>query len=242
MNSPRQLGLPFPHEPDYAAADFLAAPSNEAARRWLADPGGWPSGRLALFGEPGAGKSHLLHRWASRHGAAILSGPALHGLATIPATGGLAVDDADLTGDEPALLHLLNAAAEAGLPVLLAGRAPPSRWRVALPDLASRLRATVAAEVAPPDDGLLRALLAKLLAERQLAVAEPVQAYLLARLPRTAAALAEAARRLDRLTLAAGGRITPRLVAQILIGLEDEPENEIFASGPPLVPGGAGLL
>jgi chromosomal replication initiation ATPase DnaA len=50
--------------------------------------------------------------------------------------------------------------------VLLAARTPPAHWPVRLPDLASRLRATTAVEIAPPEDSLLRSLLARLLAER----------------------------------------------------------------------------
>ena len=239
---PRQLGLPFPHQPDFAAADFLAAPANQAGRVWLGDPQVWPSGRLALFGDPDVGKSHLLHCWARREGALLVHGPALHGLPALPenvgARGGVAVDDADLMAEEISLLHLLNACAEAGLRVVLAGRAPPARWPVMLPDLASRLRAITAVEIEPPDDALLQALLAKLLAERQLSVAAPLQAYLLTRLPRTAASLAEAARRLDRLALATGGRVTRTLVAHVLAGLnaEVQPEDDIFTSdGPALL-------
>ena len=76
--------------------------------------------------------------------AAILPG---HVLRFHPIAGPLAIDDAD-TAPELALLHLLNAAAEAGFPVLLTGRSPPARWHIALPDLASRLRAATAVEIA----------------------------------------------------------------------------------------------
>jgi chromosomal replication initiation ATPase DnaA len=67
-----------------------------------------------------------------------------------------------------------------------------------------------------PDDGLLRALLARLLADHQLRVAERLQDFLLARLPRTGGALREAAARLDRLSLAEGGMITRR-IAQCVV-------------------------
>ena len=97
--------------------------------------------------------------------------PALHGLPELPAAG-VALDDADAVADERALLHLLNAAGEAGLPVLLAARAPPARWAARLPDLASRLRAMTAVEIGAPEDALLRALLARLLADRQLRLPE----------------------------------------------------------------------
>lgn len=224
--SGRQLGLPFLHESSYQEADFVPAGSNAEARAWLAQPwpAKWPGGRLALWGGEGTGKSHLLHAWAGRAGAAVLYGPELrHWQAEARARvapWALAVDDADLAADEAGLLHLLNAADEAGRPVLLAGREPPSRWPAALPDLASRLRATAAVGVGPPDDALLRVLLARLLSERQVAVPQAVQDWLLLRLPRTAAAVREAAVRLDRLALARGGAVTRALAAEAITMFE----------------------
>jgi chromosomal replication initiation ATPase DnaA len=239
----RQLVLPFPHQPDFAASDFLPAPSNEAALAWLDRTADWPDRRLALWGEAGRGKTHLLHRWAEGRGARLLSGPALVGLPELPASGGIALDDADMAAEEIALLHLLNAAAEAGLPVLLAGRTPPARWPVRLPDLASRLRAITAVEIGPPEDGLLRILLARLLSDRQLNnVAESVQDYLLARLPRTPAALADAVDRLDRHALATGGKVTRALSEIVLAEMTGAEENEISAVPPSGPAFGARLL
>ena len=43
----------------------------------------------------------------------------------------VAIDGADLAPERP-LLHLLNAAGEFRLPVLLAARRPPARWPTAL--------------------------------------------------------------------------------------------------------------
>jgi chromosomal replication initiation ATPase DnaA len=210
----RQLALPFEHAPEFAAADLFASASNAEALAWLAQGAVWPQGRLALWGREGCGKTHLLHVWAERAGARLLAGAALPREPERP-DGPLAVDDADAAEERP-LLHLLNAWAEAGLPVLLAARTPPARWAVALPDLASRLRAITTVEIRPPDDDLLRSLLARLLAERQLAVPEPVQEFLCRRLPRTPAAMREAAARLDRAALVAGRRVTRALAADVL--------------------------
>ncbi len=142
-----------------------------------------------------------------RTGARLLAGPSLPPVPA-PPDRPVAIDDADAAAELP-LLHLLNACAEAGRPLLLAARTPPARWPTGLADLASRLRALTIAEIRAPDDGLLRALLARLLAERQLAVTEPVQDWLRLRLPRTPAAMREAAARLDRTALVAGRRVTP---------------------------------
>jgi chromosomal replication initiation ATPase DnaA len=225
MTAPRQLALPFTYAPQFGAADFLAGPSNEEALAWLVRTAGWPQGRLALWGPEGSGKTHLLHVWAARDGAQVLAGPSLQ---FTPPQGMLAIDDAD-GAPELALLHTLNAAAEAGFPVLLSGREPPARWRTALPDLASRLRAVTAVEIRKPDDDLLRALLARLLAQRQLAVPEPVQDWLRLRLPRTAAAMREAAARLDRAALAHGGKVNRPLAAEVLAGMQPDGFDEDFA-------------
>jgi chromosomal replication initiation ATPase DnaA len=228
----RQLALPLPVRPLYPEHGFLPAPSNEQALAWLADPGGWPAGRLAIYGAPGSGKTHLLHVFAGRCGALLLPGEALRHLPDLPEHGGIAVDDADIVPEPRALLHLLNAAAERALPVLLAGRSAPSRWQVNLPDLASRLRAVAATGLGLPDDGLLRALLRQLIAERQFRVDEQIQDYLLARLPRSGAAVREVVARLDRMSLAYGRRATRTMAAKVLCGM-GEHEDEILVTVPP---------
>ena len=203
----RQLALPLPIAASLDARDVIADASNAAARSWLAKPEAWPLGRLALFGEAGLGKTHLARAAAARFGWRWLDGMGLRGLPP-PAPQGSVVDDADCVADEAALLHLVNLCAERGETLLLIGRAPPARWPLRLPDLASRLRATQAVGLGPASDALLRGLLSKFFADRQLRVEPDVQAWLLTRLPRDATSLAEAVARLDRAALGMGGRIT----------------------------------
>jgi chromosomal replication initiation ATPase DnaA len=222
----RQFALPFPQLSTYDTADFLAGACNEAALAWLADPSQWPGLRLVVHGPPGCGKTHLLHVFAARHGAALLPALALRRLSPPPEAPALAVDDADTVPDARALLHLLNAAAENGQPVLLSARSTPAAWPVALPDLASRVRAITSVALGLPDDDLLRPLWARLLAERQLRVPEKMQAYMLARLPRTGGALREAAARLDRLSLAQGGTVGRALAARVVEDMTEQAAEE----------------
>ena len=203
----RQLALPLPVAASSDARDVIADASNEAARSWLAKPEAWPLGRLALFGAAGHGKTHLARAAAARFGWRWLDGMVLRGLPA-PAPQGSVIDDADCVADEAALLHVINLCAERGETLLLIGREAPARWPVRLPDLASRLRATQAIGIGAPSDAMLRALLSKLFADRQLRVEPDVQTWLLTRLPRDAASLAEAVARLDRAALGLGGRIT----------------------------------
>lgn len=214
----RQLPLPFAEAPSYLQDDFCAAPCNALARSWLEKPEAWTNGRMVLWGEPGCGKSFLLHLWAKAAGAIIYRGSGLRGLAALPSAA-IAVDDSDMVPEEAALLHLLNAAAEAGHPVLLTAQTPPACQEHQLPDLASRLRASLAVEISPPDDSMLSLLLFRLASARQLVVNPQLSQFLLTRLPRTPAAVAEAVARLDHANLAAGGKITRALAAEILADL-----------------------
>lgn len=219
----KQLPLPFADPPGYAAADFVAAPSNQLARDFLDHPENWTNGRLVLWGEPGCGKTHLAHIWATEHGAAFVECPQFRDFFKLP-SGPVAIDDADGAVDETALLHLINAAAEAGQPVLLTAQAPPARAKIVLPDLASRLRASLAVEISPPDDELLATLLSRLAADRQLVLNLPVRNFLRTHLPRTPAALREAVARLDKAALAGGGKVSRTLAASLLSDLALKPD------------------
>jgi chromosomal replication initiation ATPase DnaA len=212
--TPKQLVLPFDQQAHYTAADFVSAPSNELARALLDRPADWANGRLVLWGESGCGKTHLAHLWVEANHANLLDGANLPIFAA-PPTEPLAIDDSD-GADETTLLHLINAAAEAGQPVLLTAFAPPARQNIALADLASRLRASQTVQILPPDDELLSVLLSRLAADRQLVLNLPVRNFLLTRLPRTPAAQREAIARLDHAAMAKGAPITRHLAAELL--------------------------
>lgn len=220
----RQLPLPLPVAVSSDRADLIADSSNAAALAWLDRPAGWPLRRLALYGPPGTGKSHMLRAVAAGHGWRLLSGAALTPDLALAEAPGTALDDA-AAAPEAALLHLINRAAETGAQLLLAARTPPARWPVALPDLASRLRATPSVGLAAPSDALRAALLAKHAADRQLRLAPDVAAFLLARLPREAAAIAEAVAVLDAAALAAQAPITRPFARQALRGMLQGDDN-----------------
>ncbi len=100
--------------------------------------------------------------------------------------------------DERALFHLINHAREERAFVLMTARSAPAAWHIAVPDLASRLRVLPVIELAAPDDALLRAIIVKLFADRQLAVDESLVAYLATRIERSFAGAQKAVEALDR--------------------------------------------
>jgi len=218
MNVPRQLALALPHAESFAREDFLAGASNKAALGLIECWPDWPDRTLALVGPEGAGKSHLAAIWAEIAGARRVSARALGetGLMGTLATGALVVEDASARLDERALFHLLNLVRQEEAFVLITTQTAPASWRVELPDLASRLRAVPVVELSAPDDALLRAVLVKLFADRQLAVDESLIGYLATRIERSFAGARAAVDELDREALRLKRPVTRALAAELL--------------------------
>ena len=215
---PRQLALALDHAESYAREDFLSGACNEGALQLIDGWPDWPASTVALIGPEGSGKTHLATMWAAAAGARIVSAHAL-GTAELPsalATGALVVEDAEATQDERVLLHLINLAGEEKASLLLTARTLPAAWPVAIPDLVSRLRALPVAMLLTPDDAMLRALIVKLAADRQLAVDESVVRYLSTRIERSFAAARAAVIALDREALRQRRPATRALAAEIL--------------------------
>jgi chromosomal replication initiation ATPase DnaA len=216
---PRQLALALDHAESYAREDFLPGPGNESALKLIESWPDWPAGAVALVGPEGSGKSHLAAIWASAAGARMISGRALSQNALLPAlaTGALVVEEAAAV-DERALFHLINLAREEEAFLLFTARSVPSTWPVAIPDLASRLRALPAITLQPPDDAMLRGLIIKLAADRQLALDESVVRYLVSHIERSFAAARAAVIALDNEALRQGRAPTRALAAELFRG------------------------
>ena len=105
---------------------------------------------------------------------------------------------------------------ESGLPVAPTGTPRGEVVPIGRADLASRLRALPVARLDPPDDALLRGVLVKHFADRQIAVEEPVISYLMLRMPRSLDAARALVGELDALALAEKTAVTRGLAARVL--------------------------
>jgi chromosomal replication initiation ATPase DnaA len=216
-----ELALP---PPTFSREDFVVGDGNREALAWLDRWPDWPAPALALSGPAGSGKTHLGRIWAARAGAAVLDAPDLEGksvpdlTALAKAHPAILVDHADRAPDR-ALFHLYNLMREQRAHLLLVAQLPPAHWRIALPDLASRLRAAPAIAVAPPDDELLGSIILKQLGDRQLHAGPGVVQYLVARMERSAEAARRVVAALDQRALSERREIDRRLAADVLTEL-----------------------
>lgn len=216
-----QLAFDLPHRAALGAEDFLVSDCNLAAVRLIDMWPDWQGPVHILTGPAASGKTHLVRVWQGRSGAVALDAAHL-GIALLDrlvAGYCIVVEDADrVRYNEHMLFHLLNLAREKRLFVLLTARVGPNRWDIDLPDLASRLSAVPVTEIVAPDEALLRTVMLKQFADRQLAIDPKVLEFLALRIDRSLEAASAAVEAVDRAALASGRKISRQLVAAALEG------------------------
>lgn len=218
-SGPVQIPLELAHRPAQGRDDFMVSAANAQAMALIDCWPDWPNPVCVVTGPPGSGKSHLAAVWRSASGAAMVAARDLAdaALPELMAAGALVIEGADRGPfDEKAMFHAFNMAREQAGFILVTARSLPAAWGVVLPDLASRLRAAPAVRIGAPDDLLLRAVLTKLFADRQVDVDAIVFDYVLRRMERSLEAAARLVDELDRQALALARPITRALAAEVM--------------------------
>lgn len=225
-DKPRQLPLEFGHSAGFSRDDLIVSPANAQAVGLIDRWPDWPSPVVVLAGPAGSGKSHLAEIWRGLSGAVALAPERIDapGVATEP----YVIDDADRGAlDEQGLFHLINAVRAGGTHLLLTARRFPAAWGIALPDLASRLKAATIVEIFEPDDLLLAAVITKLFSDRQVEVEPHIVQFLVRRIERSLSTAIGVVERLDRAALEQKTRITRALAAETISAI-DEGQQELF--------------
>jgi chromosomal replication initiation ATPase DnaA len=216
--TPEQLVFELPHRAAMGLEDFLVSQSNEAAVALVDRWPDWPIGAAVIAGPPGSGKTHLANVWLLRAGATIFAASTIsrEDVPRMASLGAVIVEDVHALADEAALFHLLNLVREQRLQVLLTTDTAPGDLDIGLPDLHSRLKALPLASIAAPDDALLRAVLVKLFADRQLSVEPHIIDYVLVRMERSMSAAERFVTEADRQALVLQRRVTRAIAAAAL--------------------------
>ncbi|WGJ14406.1 hypothetical protein QEV83_17495 [Methylocapsa sp. D3K7] len=222
-----QLTLELAPAPGFERDNFIVSSSNEQAYAMIELWPGWPDSMLLILGPPGSGKSHLGTIWAESAGAAVQPAASLveANIDALASVGPLLLEDADAIGpSEARLFHLVNLMRERGIALVMTAKAPPDGWGLRTADLLSRLRLAPAVALGLPDDALMRAVLVKLLVERQLVVDTSVVGYVALRLERSLGAARAFIDALDREAMARQRRISKAMAADVLRAMEGSGE------------------
>jgi chromosomal replication initiation ATPase DnaA len=214
MTKPQQLLLDLPHRAALGRDDFLVTAANAAAVALVDQWPKWPTHAAILVGPEGSGKSHLAQVWRKKSNADFIEAATLNSQSLKLGTQALCIENlvADAF-DESAVFHALNVARQENGSILLTMQ---NFITPKLPDLASRLNALPRVNILPPDDQLLRGVLIKLFADRQIYVDDALVSYLILRMPRSLAAARNLVEVIDTQALVEKAEITRPFAARVL--------------------------
>lgn len=217
----RQLVFELAHREALGLEDFLVSESNAEAVALIDRWPDWPAGAAVIAGPAGSGKSHLANVWRAKTGAIVIdaAGVTKPKVPSLADAKRLVVENVRAGIDEQALFHLLNLVKEEKLSILITADKAPGDLAIALPDLNSRLKALPLAVIRPPDDALLRAVLVKLFADRQLSVEPAVIDYIVVRMERSLGAARAVVAESDKLALQLKRSVTRPVAAAALESL-----------------------
>ena len=183
-----QIALPLDWPQAKDASRFILSEANAAAFEHFRSWSLWPVKATMLTGPRRSGRSLLARAFVAR-------------------VGGRLFDDAQ-SHDEEELFHAWNAAQDDGRPIVMIVDDVPPAWEVALPDLRTRLAITPIARIEQPDDGLFRAIIRLLFADRGLHVPDDALRFIGERVERSYFMAERVVEAIDRFAIAERARLT----------------------------------
>lgn len=215
FEAPSQIALPLAGPALPSARRLVIGNANAHVIEALADPAAWPFRVAVLTGPPRCGKS-LIGRWLAGQGGSTPVG---------------VIDDAHHM-DETALFHRWNAVqqggAQAGEALLLIAGPREGGWKVALPDLASRIGGSLHLAITQPDDAMAADLLQAMADQRGLALPDGAADYLVPRTTRSFAALEALVAAIDRISLERQAPATMSVWRAALEALQGPEQQRLF--------------
>ena len=210
--------------------NFFISGSNELVVEVIKNWKIWPEKRLILLGESGSGKSHLVDFWARESNGRTVSIFDIYddNMIDFSQNKALIIEDIDELKAyktvkkeiiEEKLFHLINATAHASCYLMITSSSPVLSWKIKLPDLLSRLMSMTIAELLPPDDQLLMAILLKQFDDRQIIVTPEFIVFVSKRINRTYESISNFVDAIDQLTLKHKRDITIPIAREILDSL-----------------------
>ena len=221
---PSQIALPLAGRGPVGAQRIVIGGANAHVAEALQAPERWPFRIAVLTGPPRSGKS-LLARWAQ----GLAQGG---GERRLPQPFDV-IDDAE-TVDETDLFHRWNAVQQGGSreggALLLVANVDEENggWRIALPDLASRISGSLQLAIGAPDDAMTGDLIHALAEQRGLTLPDGAAEYLVPRTTRSFAAIEALVAAIDRISLERQAPATMSVWRAALDALHGPEQQRLF--------------
>lgn len=205
-----QLNLFNNNQVDYSQKNYIILDENRSIYNLVICDLSWQC--LILFGPKSSGKTHLAHIWQSTNDAIFIN---THNfISDIRYSNAFILEDIQNIQDETTLLHCYNYMKENNKRLLITSSVSPKELNFQLRDLSSRILSTASAKILPASEELLKIMLIKKFADRQLKVDLKIINYILTRIERSFYGISKIVEEIDNKAI--GANITIPFVSSML--------------------------
>ena len=218
MSELNQLLLDFDYKTNFNEHDFYLSKSNSNAFNLIYRWPDWDKRILNISGEKFSGKSHLANIFRLKSKAFLIKGNEIDNsiFKSIKLHESIIIDDFEECNEEEILYSIFNLIDQDSKYLLINSLKPINEIKYRLPDLASRSKNCLYAEIENPDDELLFAIILKNFSDRQIKIEKKIINFIISRIDRSYRKIDEFIYKIDELSLKKKKPINLKTIKEIL--------------------------
>ena len=218
MSELNQLLLELDYKTNFNEHDFYLSKSNSNAFNFINRWPDWEKKILNISGEKFSGKSHLANIFKLKSKAFLVKGDKIDNsiFKSLKLYESIIIDDFEECNEEEILYSIFNLIDHDNKYLLINSLKPINKIKYKLPDLASRSKNCLYAEIENPDDELLFAIILKNFSDRQINIEKKIINFIISRLDRSYRKIDEFIYKIDELSLKKKKPINLKTIKEIL--------------------------
>ena len=218
MSELNQLLLDFDIKKSFNNHDFYVSDSNFFAFNLIEKWPKWEKRILNVSGEKYSGKTHLANIFKSISSALFLTEKEINNdiFKKIKLYESIIIDDFSNNLEENLVYAIFNLVDQDSKYLLINSETPLSKLNFKLPDLISRSKNVLLAEINPPDDELIFAIILKNFSDRQIRLEKKIIEFIINRIDRSYSKISEFIYKIDELSLKKKKPINLKTIKEIL--------------------------
>ena len=218
MSELNQLLLELDYKTNFNEHDFYLSKSNSNAFNFIKRWPDWEKKILNISGEKFSGKSHLANIFKSKSKAFLVKGNKIGEsiFKSLKLYESIIIDDFEECNEEEILYSIFNLIDQDNKYLLINSLKPINKIKFKLPDLASRSKNCLYAEIENPDDELLFAIILKNFSDRQIKIEKKIINFIISRIDRSYRKIDEFIYKVDELSLKKKKPINFKTIKEIL--------------------------
>ena len=218
MSELNQLLLELDYKSNFNEHDFYLSKSNSNAFNLINKWPSWEKKILNISGEKFSGKTHLANIFKLKSKAFLINGDSINNsiFKILKLHECIIIDDFEKCKKEQILYSIFNLIDQDNKYLLINSIKPINKMVFNLPDLASRSKNCLYAEIENPDDELLFAIILKNFSDRQIKIEKKIINFIISRIDRSYRKIDEFIYKIDELSLKKKKPINLKTIKEIL--------------------------